>query len=213
MTLMETICPLCHHQGSSFYKDKEHHFFLCNHCEGIFRNQNQFLNSPAEKRRYLNHRSDINDKGYYQFIKPIIEEVKKNLKTESLGLDFGCGHTPVLSRHLQKESYNMSEYDAIFFNDTSVLNRNYDFIVCCEVMEHFYKPHQMFQLLFDILMPGGLLICKTHPYTNSVDFTTWYYKNDPSHVFIYQHKTFQWIKENFLFENVKVDDRLITFSK
>lgn len=210
---MDPICPLCDHEGSSFYKDKKHHFFLCNNCEGIFRNQNQFLNSPAEKSRYLNHISDINDQGYYQFIKPIIDEVKKTLETGSQGLDFGCGHTPVLSKHLERESYNMSEYDAIFFNDTSVLNRNYDFIVCCEVMEHFYKPLKMFQLLFDILRPGGALICKTHPYTKSIDFNNWYYKNDPSHVFIYQHKTLQWVKENFCFENVKIDDRLITFSK
>jgi 2-polyprenyl-3-methyl-5-hydroxy-6-metoxy-1,4-benzoquinol methylase len=177
---MDPICPLCKHKGSSFYKDQKHHFFLCNHCEGIFRDHHQFLNEAEEKKRYLHHKSDISDQGYYQFIKPIIESVKKNFESGNQGLDFGCGHTPILSKHLEKESFIMSAYDALFFNDASLLKKNYDFIVCCEVMEHFYKPLQMFQLLYDILIPGGALICKTHPYTNSIDFKNWYYKNDPS---------------------------------
>jgi len=210
---MDATCPLCDHEGSSFYQDKKHHFFLCRHCEGIFRNQNQFLVSSDEKSRYLNHISDLNDKGYYQFIKPIIDQVKKNYTIGSHGLDFGCGHTPVLSRHLENESYIMSEFDAIFFNDTSLLEKNYDFIVCCEVMEHFFAPAKMFKKLFEMLKPNGKLICKTHPYSKSINFENWYYKNDPSHVFIYQKKTLEWIKDTFHFEYVKIDDRLITFCK
>jgi 2-polyprenyl-3-methyl-5-hydroxy-6-metoxy-1,4-benzoquinol methylase len=89
----------------------------------------------------------------------------------------------------------------------------YDFIVCCEVIEHFYHPSQEFQNLFQTLRAKGKLICKTHLFEEGIDFDTWYYKNDPSHVFIYQAETMLWIKNNYLLKDVKINKRVITFTK
>lgn len=210
---MKKNCPLCGQKSNTFFQNSLHHFYACDQCEGIFRDKDQFLNKTAEKTRYLNHISSMEDTGYYQFISPIIDEVSSSFPVGSLGLDFGCGHTPVLSRHLSNEGFNMVAYDPIFFHDKSALENKYDFIVACEVVEHFYNPFDEFKELFDLLTPEGRLICKTHPFEKEIDFASWYYKNDPSHVFIFQKKTFEWIKNFFGFKNVKINGRTITFSK
>lgn len=155
----------------------------------------------------------MDDKGYYRFIQPLINEVKQLVPKGACGLDFGCGHTPVLSNYLLQEQYNMAIYDPLFFNDLSVLERSYDFIVCCEVIEHFYAPDKEFKKLHQTIAEQGFLICKTHLFNDDIDFGTWYYKNDPSHVFIYQQQTLEWIKEQYAWHDLRIKDRLIIFSK
>ena len=210
---MKTNCPLCQTPSDSFFKDPNNHFFLCPNCEGIFRDRRHLLSLSEEKERYLHHRADINDKGYFKFVSPIIKEVKKFSGQGEHGLDFGCGHTPVLSEHLKKEGYNMAVFDPVFFKQASVLEKEYDFIVCCEAMEHFFSPFSEFSKLYHILKPKAKLICKTDLYHIDTNFKTWYYKNDPSHVFLYQARTIEKIKEMCHFKGVKIEDRLITFSK
>ena len=210
---MHANCPLCDNQGNLYFQNDKHTFYECNTCKGIFRDRNQFLKLNDERARYLTHISSINDSGYYKFVTPIIKEVKNYFSKGHTGLDYGCGHTPVLSEHLKREHYKMAVYDAVFFNEASVLKKKYDFIVCCEVMEHFYDPSFEFKQLYNLLLNDGKLICKTHVYEDKIAFDKWYYKNDPSHVFIYQAETLIWIKDHFQFNDVKIDGRLITFSK
>ena len=52
----------------------------------------------------------------------------------------------------------------------------------------------------------------TNIYNENIDFHNWDYKNDLTHVFIYYKKTIQWIKEEFGFLDVTIEDRLITYS-
>ena len=210
---MKSKCPLCRSNSRTFFKNQLHHFYLCDQCAGIFRDRDQFLTKTEEKKRYLNHISSMEDTGYYHFISPIIDEVASSFSVDNLGLDFGCGHTPVLSKYLTNKGFKMAEYDPIFFNDNSVLKTKYNFIVSCEVIEHFYSPLDEFKKLFTLLKSGGMLICKTHPFEKEIDFASWYYKNDPSHVFIYQKKTFLWVKDFFGFKSIKINDRTITYSK
>lgn len=210
---MPESCPLCNTKGNPFFQNKQHTFYECGLCKAVFRDRVQFLDKKDEKERYLHHVSDINDTGYHNFVLPIIKEVKNHFKSGKCGLDYGCGHTPVLSRLLSLENYDMEVYDAIFFNETTVLDKKYNFIVCCEVMEHFYQPRLEFKRLFELLLPGGKLICKTHIYEKGMNFDAWYYKNDPSHVFIYQKETIGWIKDHFKCSGLEINKRLITFSK
>ena len=211
--LMKNHCPLCSSKGRTFFEDSKNSFFLCPECYGIFRDPDQFLNLKTEKERYLHHRNDMEDKGYYEFIHPLIEQVKLLIPEGNTGLDFGCGHTPVLSNYLLQEGYQMFVFDALFFNDNSILAKQYDFIVSCEVIEHFFNPLSEFKILFESLKPAGKLICKTHLFHEGIDFDQWYYKNDPTHVFIYQEETMYWIKNEFQFKDVKINDRVITFLK
>ena len=69
------------------------------------------------------------------------------------------------------------------------------------------------RLLSKLLKDEGKLICMTSLYSESTDFDTWYYKNDPTHVFIYQKETLDFIVEACDFDHVKIRERLIVFSK
>ncbi|NOR86200.1 MAG: methyltransferase, partial [Bacteroidales bacterium] len=70
-----------------------------------------------------------------------------------------------------------------------------------------------FDLLKDLLENNGVLYCMTDIYDDSINFHTWYYKNDPTHVFIYKQETIEWIKNNIGFSNVTIEGRLISFYK
>ena len=50
-------------------------------------------------------------------------------------------------------------------------------------------------------------------YHKGIDFENWFYKNDPTHVFLYQKETFHWIKNYFGFKKVIINNRLILFCK
>ena len=210
---MTSNCPLCSNIGFTFFKNKKQHFYQCDTCKGIFRDTNEYLIQIEEKERYKHHKNHINDLGYIKFAEPIISAVKNHFNSSHQGLDFGSGHTPVISEILKNDSYKVKIYDPLFFDNKELLQDKYDFISCCEVIEHFYSPKKEFELLYNLLNPKGKLICMTLIYHKGIDFENWFYKNDPTHVFIYQKETVLWIKDYFNFQNVKIDNRLITFTK
>jgi hypothetical protein len=80
------------------------------------------------------------------------------------------------------------------------------------VIEHFYHPKKEFEMLKGMLKDGGKLYLMTDIYDESIDFASWYYKNDPTHVFLYHKDAFEYIREKFEFKSVKVKGRLIVFS-
>ena len=53
--------------------------------------------------------------------------------------------------------------------------------------------------------------CKTEVFNNQKPFENWYYKDDFTHVFIYQEATLHWIQKNLPFQKVLVYDKLIVF--
>jgi len=201
-------CPLCNQYGEIFYRDR---YFCCNGCSGIFM-ASGFLPSPEEERKiYMEHINDVTDVRYQNFASPIINAVKNNFSINSLGLDFGSGTGPVISKVLGDNKYNLMQYDPYFCNDTYALHLKYDYIVCCEVIEHFHSPSKEFELLKSLLKPNGHLYCMTHLYDNEIDFDSWYYKNDNTHVFIYQRETLVKIKDRYKFSSLTIEDRLMTF--
>lgn len=178
---------------------------------GIFKAR-KFLPTPMEeKERYELHQNDITDVGYQNFVSPIINAVKNNFYTDSIGLDFGAGTGPVISKILNDDGYKVRQFDPFFFNDINALQLKYDYIICCEVIEHFHSPNKEFELLKKLLKPKGHLYCMTHIYTKEIDFINWYYKNDNTHVFIYQSETLMNIKASYHFSSLTIVDRLATF--
>lgn len=205
----ENICPLCQDTGKSFYKEL---FFKSPTCFAIFKNRQQLPDYSSEKKRYETHNNDINDLGYQNFVSPITQTVLSTFTQQHKGLDFGAGTGPVISKILLDNGYNILQYDPFFHPYANLLEQAYDYIVCCEVIEHFYHPYKEFELLKKLLHPKGKLYCMTHLYDPSIEFNSWYYKNDPTHVFIYQKETIEWIKQRFNFSSVAIEGRLITFS-
>lgn len=209
---MTQKCPLCLDMSSTFYKTEKQHFYLCKNCKGIFLDKDSLLDKNEEKERYYLHQNHINDLGYIKFADPIISAIKYFFDSTHQGLDFGAGHTPVISEVLKRDDFQVEIYDPLFFNNMKVLDIKYDFISSCEVIEHFYDPKKEFELLYNMLKPNGKLICMTDIF-NGTNFDTWYYMTDPTHVFFYQKETFEWIKNNFNFKDVTINNRLIIFTK
>ena len=51
------------------------------------------------------------------------------------------------------------------------------------------------RLLLEMLKPAGWLGIMTRLVTDEVDFTQWYYKNDPTHVSFFSRETFRYLAE------------------
>ena len=205
-------CPLCQSQSVVFYQQIKQLFLQCTNCKGIFVDQSLLPSLLEEKTRYETHNNDVNDLGYQKFVSPITSAIIANHNENDIGLDFGAGTGPVISKVLGDNNYQIKQYDPIFFKSPDLLETKYNYIACCEVIEHFHSPLIEFKLLKSLLKPVGKLYCMTHLYDEKIDFSNWYYKNDPTHVFIYQIETLDWIKSRFKFRIVIVDNRLITFN-
>ncbi|HSI70741.1 MAG TPA: class I SAM-dependent methyltransferase [Gillisia sp.] len=172
-----------------------------------------YVDPIAEKNRYEEHNNDVNDPRYQNFVSPITTAVLADFPATATGLDYGCGTGPVAAVQLQKQGYTVKLFDPFFENHPQNLEQQYDFIICCEVMEHFFYPYEEFKLLAGLLKPGGKLYCKTSIYNDDRDFDSWYYKNDPTHVFLYSPESLEWIKDNLKFSKLQVQPKLIVFEK
>lgn len=200
------ICPLCNSNAKLFFESK---YFRCSNCNGIFVAKAYLPDSVAEKKRYNNHQNNVNDAGYRNFVSPIFNGVIKNYKPEHKGLDFGAGPGPVVASMLLEKGYQIALYDPFFQPDKTVLNTQYDYIVCCEVVEHFHRPGAEFSNLHKLLKPGGTLFIMTYLFEPGIDFATWPYRRDFTHVFFYTFETFQWIKNRYSFSDLHLSERLI----
>lgn len=203
-------CPLCHSPAIPFYKDS---FFECSECKAIFLAPELFPNPIDEKARYEEHINDVNDPHYQEFVSPITSKVCEDYGIDSVGLDFGSGTGAVISKVLEDRGYTIYQYDPFFNNIPELLKKKYDYIVCCEVIEHFHDPEKEFHLLKNLLKPGGHLYCMTSIYNEDINFHGWNYKNDQTHVFIFQKETLEWIKVHYGFSSMTIDNRLVVFQK
>jgi SAM-dependent methyltransferase len=204
-------CILCKSTAIIYSKVNATEYYKCTTCTAIFRNPSNYFSSEKEKQRYLDHNNDINDIGYQNFVSPIVNEVFSNFNIEDNGLDFGCGTGPVITKLLRDKNYHITTYDPFFDNNLEALKNTYNYIVCCEVIEHFHHPFKEFQLLKSLLKHNGKLYCMTHVYNETIDFENWYYKNDETHVIFYQQETIQWIAQQLGFSKFSINNRLIIF--
>ena len=206
-------CTLCNSSTVIFCEYKEKLFYKCSNCEGILLNKDHYLDFDTEKHRYDKHSDDIEDKGYQEFVKPLIDIVLENHTFSDKGLDYGCGKTAIVEQLLLRKQYNMIGYDPIYFPEENILKGKYNYITSCEVVEHFYNPAKEFQRLSELLLPTGKLYLKTYLFKEGIEFKNWWYKNDPTHVFFYSARTFEYIKEEFKFSNLQINDKYIELSK
>ncbi len=205
-------CPLCHSKSLKEYDVTGNILFLeCDQCSLLFKPSKFFPSIAKEKARYLLHENDVEDLHYQQFVAPIVNVIIQKHSPSKKGLDFGAGTGPVIAKLLTGKGYHISLYDPFFHPDKSVLSKRYDFIICCEVMEHFHVPFKEFELLRKLLKPKGNLYCMTQLLPKKSEFENWNYRNDPTHVVFYSESSLNWIKEHFGFSGVTINKRLIVF--
>ncbi len=173
-----------------------------------------FPSSSEEEYRYTTHNNDIEDERYQRFVAPIVDLVIEDFSPKNtMGLDYGAGTGPVITKLLSDQGYQLELYDPYFHPNSSTLKKKYDYIVCCEVVEHFHTPDAEFQRLFSLLKKGGRLYCMTDFLEEDQLFSEWYYKNDETHVAFFNPSSLQWIKNHFGFSHVEKKGRLVVFSK
>lgn len=199
-------CLLCHTDSTPF----EAETFLCPECALVFKNPDIFLSSDEDVERYSSHQNNSEDQGYRDFLGKLAHPMKEFLPSHFEGLDFGCGPGPTLSFILEDMGGEMENYDPIFFPDAHLLIPDtYDVVTSTEAVEHFKTPERDWDLLVSLVKDGGLLGVMTQFYKTEIDFKSWWYKNDPTHVVFYQEKTLSYIAEKYNLETLYNDQKSV----
>lgn len=168
-----------------------------------------------ELKRYQLHENDSFDKGYQAFIRPLINAIDSSFPNNSKGLDYGSGPGTLTGDLLTQKGFCIKKYDPFFADKSENLQAEYDFIICCEVMEHFHRPQKEFKKLYRLLVDKGKLFCKTSLITPAIiqKFQRWRYKDDPTHVFFYSKESLNWIKKQIGYSKLEICSEHFTFTK
>jgi hypothetical protein len=200
-------CTLC---DTLLHQKIDEDYYECTTCKALVKDEKCYPDASTEKSHYMTHNNDVGDARYQQFTAPIWQHILTHYKPENKGLDFGSGTGPVISKMLQDQNYTIFQYDPYFADYPKLLEEKYDYIVLCEVIEHFYHPKKEFKQLKKMLEVGGQLICMSLLFPPKMNFKNWFYRKDPTHVFIYQEETITYITQQFGFKSAKIiDGRLI----
>jgi len=194
MTLSTPICPLCKtKRAERIHENGGREFWQCSLCSLVFVPAVYHLGRMAERARYEEHQNDSSDSRYRQFLSRLVDPLILRLRSNSQGLDFGCGPGPTVSKMLEEKGHRAENFDPHFFPDYELLSLDYDFITCSETAEHFSRPRREFQLLNRLLRDEGWLGLMTQMLEDERDFGNWYYHRDPTHVCFYSRKTLTWL--------------------
>jgi ribosomal protein L37AE/L43A len=104
-------CPLCETQLEI---KADEYFFICSKCGAYIKDKKYYITPQEEKERYEQHNNDINDIHYIEFTSPITQAIFERFDTHHLGLDYGCGTGPVISKVLQDMNYRVNKSDPFF---------------------------------------------------------------------------------------------------
>lgn len=190
------VCPLCGSQTHSFHSDRWRDYFRCPHCDLVLADPQSFLRPEEELARYELHENDPADAGYRGFLNQLAAPLLARLAPGAQGLDYGCGPGPALAQMLREAGMSMQVYDPFYAPDRSVLARQYDFVTCSEVVEHFYHPLRSWRELAGLVRPGGWLGVMTALRTDAVDFARWHYITEETHVMFYAPQTIRFLAES-----------------
>lgn len=194
-------------------ENPEEFYYHCALCDLRFLEPSMRLSPIDEKARYLSHNNDIHDPRYRNFVRPLFEAIRARAPLAAKGLDFGAGTGPVLAEMLKESGFDVALYDPYFWPDPLAFTRKYDFIFACEVIEHLYSPRTEIQRIRDSLKPGGFFALMTSLVTDKIDFKTWHYRRDPTHIAFYSAATFDAIQRGFGFKSVETsDDRIVVLT-
>jgi hypothetical protein len=173
-------------------------YFKCDACSLIFTDPKFHPTLENERSRYLFHNNGIEQPGYVNFLGKVIRPCLEFLTTDMIGLDYGCGPAPTISKILAQHGIQCYDFDPIFKPEHPLTS--YDFIFATECFEHFFYPANDFEKIDCLLKPGGLIGIMTEQWTSEQMFQSWTYKNDRTHVSFYNQKTFDYLCDEFNYE-------------
>ena len=187
---MATFCPLCcADQISPYFNNKDASYFSCQSCGLVFAPKEFHLSEVAEKIRYDSHQNNPKDQHYRAFLSQVFNPVLDNIQPGAKGLDFGCGPGPTLSVMFEEQGYEVDLFDKFYADNRSIFNKKYDFITATEVAEHLDNPGDELARLYNMLNEGGVLAIMTKMLGDKINFKSWYYKDDPTHICFFGKNT------------------------
>ncbi|MDB4916022.1 MAG: type 12 methyltransferase [Gemmatimonadetes bacterium] len=188
------ICPLCGTGTESlFFEEVARRYSRCVCCDLIFLHPAGRPLPLDEVVRYLEHENHAASAGYVDFLRTLADPVCKAVPAGAHGLDFGCGPAPVLAALFCESGRPTDSYDPLFHANDVLLTATYDFVTCSEVVEHAHDPAALFGQLMSLVRVGGVLAVMTRMHGTHMDFGTWWYRRDLTHVCFYSVETMQWI--------------------
>ena len=191
-------CPLCSAGTSTvFFSEPERTYFRCSVCRLVFLQSSDRPTPLVEVLRYTDHENAASDEGYVGFLRRLADPMMKRLPLGSRGLDYGCGPAPVLGAVFTENGFPTQSFDPVFHPDYVALDARYDFLTCCEVIEHVQDPDRVFEQFAALVVSGGCIGIMTQPYDTAAAFGPWWYRRDPTHVCFYHRETFEWIAHQF----------------
>ncbi|CAN5909420.1 class I SAM-dependent methyltransferase [soil metagenome] len=179
--------------AAAFFADVDRRYFRCAVCDLVFLDPENRPRPLDEVTRYLAHENSRDDSGYVAFLRRLAEPMCARVPVGARGLDVGCGPVPVLSELLTASGRPTEHYDPLFHAHGALLLHRYDFVTCCEVVEHAHDPATLFAQLVELLQAGGTLGVMTSLHDASTNFATWWYVRDLTHICFFSEVTMRWI--------------------
>ena len=176
-------CRLCESTDCSFFiSDNKRDYLLCNNCKLIFVPDKDVVSDAMEKERYRLHTNTIENKEYVAYLKEFTRELQRIRISNPKVLDFGSGLDKVLTHVLQESGYDCYAYDPLYKIGMEHLNKEFDIIILCEVVEHLRDLWKEMNLVKKILRPHGYVIIRTETYQDRDTFIDWWYTKDITHI-------------------------------
>ena len=170
--MTETRCRFC--LSSDIYRlsDARRRYWRCRTCGGISAAAECFLDSEAQRTRYLLHRNTLDSAGYEAFLR--------------------CGPEPALIELMRRSIFpgaDIRGWDPFFFPECVPFDGGADLVACLEVAEHFEDVDSSFAGLCRLCRPGGIAAVGTMEVpADDGAFLSWWYKEDCTHVSFYSRK-------------------------
>jgi hypothetical protein len=176
-------CRLCGSENcAEILQDQRRRYYRCPTCELVFVPVADHVTHIEEKKRYDLHDNGPGQKGYLDFLHDLVSVVEGLCGRSDRILDYGSGRNAVLTGLLRGKGYDCTPYDPLYAIGPRALDRCYDTIILCEVVEHLRDLQKETALLKRAAGQRGKVVIRTQPYPSLEKFGTWWYKNDCTHV-------------------------------
>lgn len=201
-------CALCAGETRAFCEDRARRYFECPRCALVMADPASYLSAVEERAIYDLHQNDPADAGYRGFLARLADPLRAKLAPGMRGLDFGCGPGPALALMLRETGMVMAAYDPFYAPDATLLEAQYDFVTCTEVVEHFRDPLAGWTQLASLVRPGGWLGVMTQLAPEvPANFLRWRYRDDRTHVSFHRLATLRWLATRFGFVLEQVESQ------
>jgi hypothetical protein len=107
----------------------------------------------------------------------------------------------------------MNIYDLYYARDEAVLEKSYDFITSTEVVEHLACPKAELEHLWSLIDSEGYLGLMTKLVIDQKSFSSWHYKNDPTHICFFSKATFNYLARQWGAKVEFIGNDVIIFQK